>query len=111
MVKPLTPQEVAKQKQESIPDEVITIVNELLVKHWSNITKQATIKQDEIVSLIVDRLEVEREHVFESGWLDFETIFRSHGWEVTHDQPGYNESYDAYFEFKQPTPSRGGWRD
>lgn len=33
-------------------------------------------------------------------WLNFEEAFRKNGWDVAYDGPGFNESYDAYFQFR-----------
>lgn len=112
MAKPLTPQEVAQQKQDSIPDAVIEVVNALLVKKWNRNNRTATIKQDDIVAAIVAKMGVSNQEVFNQGWLDFEDAFRAQGWKVKYDKPAYCEDYDAFFEFKEiPRQTGGSWRD
>jgi ASC-1-like (ASCH) protein len=35
----------------------------------------------------------------QNHWLDFEDIYRKQGWRVRCDVPGFNESYETYWEF------------
>ena len=39
--------------------------------------------------------------IFSNHWLDVEDIYRKQGWKVVYDSPGYDESYDAYYEFRK----------
>lgn len=41
-----------------------------------------------------------RQEIFDRHWLDFETVYRSAGWDVHFSKPAYNESGDAVFTFK-----------
>lgn len=38
---------------------------------------------------------------FDQGWMDFEPIYEAQGWKVQYDKPGWDETYDAFFEFKE----------
>jgi hypothetical protein len=98
-IKPLRPDEILSNLAKTTPPVVITAVNNMLTKHFKG--GSVTIKQDEIVSEIL-RLSpnISRHEVFENKWMDFEEVYRQFGWSVTYDKPGYNESYDATFEFK-----------
>ena len=55
---------------------------------------------DEILKCAPEELQVTRSMIFEKHWLDFEDIYRKAGWFVNFDKPAYNETYDAFFEFK-----------
>lgn len=96
-IKPITPTEVASAK---IPDEVIKAFNDLIVAEWDGYS--AVIHQDEICTLVAERLKVKRQTVFANKWLDVEDIFRQAGWKVEYDKPGYNETYEATFTFSKP---------
>lgn len=82
-----------------IPTVVITAVNNLLTKNFRG--GSITIKQKDITSEIMrlDESVIENE-IYANKWMDFEEVYRQYGWSVSYDKPGYNESYDATFEFK-----------
>lgn len=103
-VKPISPEEVATLKTKIIPEEVIEAVNELIASRFSN--GYANFTQKDLVALIKKKF---KEHgkeapsdklIMDEHWLDFEDIYREEGWKVFYDKPGYNESYNATFEFK-----------
>lgn len=96
-VKPLSPSEVAKAKIDAIPDGVIEAFNELIAKGFDG--KTATVRQDAAVKLICKKMKVRSDKVFENDWLDVEPYFRRVGWTVNYDKPGYNENYEATYEF------------
>lgn len=101
-VQPITPQEVVDKKLESIPDEVILAFNGLIAKKFNG--SSATIKQNEAINAILTLTEDERigrQEIFDNHWLDVEDIYRKIGWDVEFDNPGYNESYEAFFVFKK----------
>ncbi len=102
MVKPLNPREVQSLNQrfrtERIPDEVIEIFNEMIVKEWNG--RDATIRQDDIVAAVVEKLGLESDRpVFDNHWLDVEELFRKEGWKVEYDRPAYCETFPATFKF------------
>jgi hypothetical protein len=102
MAGPITPDEVVDLKRRSaIPGMVFDAFNELIAKHWNG--HAATVKQDEIVELILKKYShstsVTRRSVFADHWLDIETVYEAAGWKVVYDKPGYNESGASFFEF------------
>lgn len=101
--RPITPDEVADAKQASFPDEVFQAFNGLIAEKFSG--GRAVVKQDDVVERIVSKLDCTRQEVFNKGWLNVEEAYRKAGWIVEYDKPGYNETYDAFFTFKQ---RRGG---
>lgn len=98
MNKAISPQEVTALKADHIPDEVFDAWNSIISKNWNgNISK---FKLKELVDTIkVATGKTSHEEIKKEGWLDLEPIYRAKGWKVSYDQPGYDESYDAFFEF------------
>ena len=92
MVKPITPSEVSSGK--CIPDEVVEAFNELIVECGG------CVRQVDAVARILSKMPgVSRETIFARGWLDIEAMYRKAGWRVVYDKPGYNEDYEANWQF------------
>lgn len=100
-VKPITPAEVLKEMEDSMPSFVFEVVNKLIKeKMFETGHKHCTIKQKDIVKALESHQDVpEGADVYKTGWLNFEPHYRKAGWRVKYDKPGWNENYDAYFEF------------
>lgn len=98
--KPLSPTEVESTKSNTIPDVVITAVNNLLVNKYGE--GFAVLSQRDIVNEIL-RLDenLTRREIFDNNMLDFENVFRRSGWSIVYDKPGYNESYEPFFTFRK----------
>ena len=96
-VRPLSPKEVVEKKINSIPDAVFEVFNELIAKDFNG--AYAIVKQKEVVKRLVEKGLKEKE-IYENHWLDVEDVYWKAGWKVEYDKPAYNESYDAYFEFR-----------
>lgn len=100
MVEPIRPEDIIDYKINLIPDYVIEVVNELLIKNWSY--SSAVIKQNEVVeAIMVKNNSVKRGDIFTNKWLDFEPIFEKAGWKVVYDKPGWNEDYEANWRFSR----------
>jgi len=97
-VRPIKPNEIEGEKERTFPDAVLQSFNELITQKFSN--GSATIKQDDIVALMVQK-GLNKDEIFEKGWLDVEGVYRTAGWKVSYDKPGFNESYPATFEFSR----------
>lgn len=101
MKKPISPSEVMGLKATLIPDEVIEAFNELIAKHASD--GRSNFTKSEAISLILRKLpDCTSAQLHAERWLDVEDIYRSAGWEVKYDRPGYNEDYEARFVFSRP---------
>jgi hypothetical protein len=102
-IKPITPKEVVSKKAAGIPDAVFEAFNELIAEGWDG--SQSVVKQNVVMDRVLSRLNVNsevsftREMVLDRHWLDVEEIYRSAGWNVEYDRPGYNETYGAVFIF------------
>ncbi len=97
-VHPIRPEDVAKEKERSFPDEAISSFNELIVQNYNS--GSAIIKLEDVVALMIKK-GLERADILDKGWLNVEDIYCSSGWIVECDRPGYNESYPATFVFKR----------
>ena len=98
-VKPITPDEARDQIITPIPGGVIAAFNEMIGNNFRN--GEATFTQKEVVSLICINMSVKSQKIYEQKWLDVEGLFEKMGWTVTYDKPGYNETYEATFTFKE----------
>jgi len=108
-VEPLSPADMKKAKDESIPYFVVQAFNLCVTSNWNGAT--AVFSQDEVIAEIV-RLgqatipQLSREIIFAKHWLDVEPIFMNKGWHVSYDKPDLGESGVARFEFR---PKAGSW--
>lgn len=98
-VKPITPRDVADHKQQGLPDHVLETWNRLIAEAFDG--SEARILTKTAAAALRASGNTNR---VPQPWLDIEPIFEKAGWNVTYDQPGYNETYDASFTF---TPRRG----
>lgn len=100
-IKPVSPDNINKNK--IIPDFVVAAANELIQKHWNGNRAQFTLEA--LVKLALEKKPEEDTHTKESLFgehaFDIEPLFRSAGWRVEFDKPGYCESYDAFFFFSK----------
>jgi hypothetical protein len=111
MSKPIRPEEVVGEKRKSIPPIVIDVFNDYIAERWSGFS--SSFKQKEVLAEVLKRMNAVRhdvqftdDEVFKKHWLDVEDIYREAGWDVKYDKPGYNEDYDASFEFCKPKAHR-----
>ncbi len=100
MTKPISPSQVGAAKASVFPSEVVDVFNHLITTYCVN--GSSTFKQVDAIDLIRARLRVSRAKIMSNGWLNIEDLYRSVGWQVTYDKPGYNESYPATFTFSKP---------
>jgi hypothetical protein len=91
-VKPLSPEEARETL--AIPDFVIESINELIQENYDG-RASFTILRKQIIERIASKTQAE----FDNRWLNFEQAFRSVGWEVTRDSPGYDECYETNWRF------------
>jgi hypothetical protein len=102
-MKALSPKEVKEGAMQSIPTEVVSVVNSLLKKHWQD-GEPIRLKQSLITTGILElKPEATRNDVYDKGWLNFEPLFEASGWSVFYDKIGFNEQGESAFVF---TPKR-----
>ncbi len=95
-VKPIKPNQVAETKKTTIPDEVFQAFNELITENFRG--NSATVTQPDAVKRMVDK-GLNRNDIYEKGWLDIEEVYELAGWNVKYDRPGWDETYEPYFVF------------
>ena len=98
-VRPIRPEEIAGEKVKSLPDEVLSSFNELLIQNDRG--GRTIVKQDDVIAIMVNK-GLDQDQIFKNGWLDVEDIYRKEGWKVEYDKPAYNEDYPARFIFSRP---------
>lgn len=98
MTGPIRPDEVAEEKQLHIPDVVFDAFNAEIALHY--VSGRAQVKQKDVIERLVAG-GMSRSEIFENGWLNVEDAYRSAGWNVEYDKPGWNETYNAFFVFKK----------
>lgn len=110
MVRPIRPGEVAVKAQSLLPDFVVEVVNDLIIRAFA---KSGGTKAGDRVHigqyLIVEALKIaagipkeDRLTSDQMAWLNFEEVFRAQGWKIEYDRPGYNEDYEPIFTFTIP---------
>lgn len=99
-MKAISPTEIIGDLENIIPNAIIQAVNELLKKEFRG--HSASIKQKDIVSKAIELdSSLTKTIIDKKRYLDFETIFRAAGWNVSYCKPDYTEShFDAYFTFE-----------
>ena len=102
-VKPITPAQVVQKKGRIFPSQVFEAFNELIARECDD--GYCKITQDDVVALMVKK-GLKKKDIFINNWLDVEGAYRAAGWRVEYDKPGFNEAYDAYFEFTKKRSSR-----
>lgn len=96
--KPIKPSEIVSAKRETIPGQVFAAFNTCIANAFRG--KSAKVLQKDVIAEIMKRMpSVDRNEIFNGGWLDVEDVYRAEGWTVEYDKPGYNESYPATFTF------------
>jgi len=104
-IKPISPDEIQERKAETIPDEIIQAVNELIAMKWNG--SSATIRKDDLLNRYFELTQQEnnqrnRAELYDKHALDIEHVFRQVGWSVSYDQPSYGDSdYEPYWDFKR----------
>jgi hypothetical protein len=108
-IKAVTPAEASKTYEAGahLPEWVIEAFNEVLIKEFTPYRGgggHAHIKQEEAMKAVLQKavdkgIEVTRKQVYDNKWLDVETFYEAAGWKVEYDKPGYNEMYEAFWNF------------
>lgn len=99
MSKPIRPDEVGEAKSTHIPAAVFDAFNVEIALRFAN--GAATVSQNAVIERLVNG-GMTRGEIFDAGWLNVEEAYRSVGWTVKYEKPGFNESGEAIFTFKSP---------
>ncbi|WP_407306564.1 hypothetical protein [Acinetobacter sp.] len=92
-IKPLSPQE-AKENL-AIPDFVIEAVNDLIKENFNGNGSFNLLQKD-----IEERISSKTQATIVPNWISkVQQIYKSEGWNVEYDAPGYCETYKAYLRF------------
>lgn len=96
-IAPISPEEVTRLQAELMPPAIIETFNRTISEKIAN--GRAVIDLDEIVKDLTNQGLDERQ-LFNKGWLNIEELYREAGWEVSYEQPAYNETGRSYFTFQ-----------
>jgi len=99
MIEAITPQQVFEIKRQSIPIEIIAIINDLLIANL-DVNGNCCIKVIDIISEIEKKLKIDADTIIRKKLLDIEFIYSRSGWNVDCIKPTGNENFEAYFSFK-----------
>ena len=101
-VTPISPNEIKINKV--FPDEVISSVNELIVKNAGKYGDCiiSNFKQKDLVELILRKNEnLTFNYLMTYNFLDIEPVFEDCGWKVTYEKPSIGENhFDPFFKFE-----------
>ena len=109
-IKPFSPDDALAQKYADIPDFVIDAINKLLAKTIQG--GYARFTQDEAVDAILANMPEDvkascandherRQYVFSHKLLDFEGLYREHGWTVVVDKQSYGDTSPSSYTFNR----------
>lgn len=106
-MKPISPSDILKLSYNKVPDFIVEVFNDLIVRHFT--ANRASFSQDEAIQYIIaykkdtgDRYhagKLNRQDIFNYGWLNIETLYRAEGWNVTYSKASYNEDANSFFTF------------
>lgn len=99
--RPLSPKEIAALKQQYIPGYVYNAFNLLIARNFNG--RDARVLQEDVVSIIMSKVNVSRAEIIANKWLDVEDVYRKQGWRVTYDKPGYCETGEPFYVFSKPS--------
>lgn len=99
-VKPMSPTEIKQKAIESIPDEMIQAVNELLIENASRGTITIKLKDIEARFRKLSNGKYNSIDIYDKGWMDFESAFRQAGWKVSYESPARDENFESYYRFQ-----------
>lgn len=98
-VKPISPNEAITEQV--FPDAVLESFNELIAQGGSRARgrDRITVHQNKVLARMVSK-GLNREEIFDNGWLDVEGVYRKAGWQVQYDQPAWrDQDFEPYFTF------------
>lgn len=98
MIKPINPNDLSDNQY--IPDEIITIVNNLVRENWDG--KASVVYQNKIVKAYLKlstSIVKTEDDLIDRGFLNFEKIYEDAGWNVKYESPSRDEDFNSYFKF------------
>lgn len=97
-MKPILPNDIKAIQDSKIPDEVIEVFNEFIIREFNG--KYAILNQYQVAEAVSKKLNMTTAEIYNNKWMDIENIFNATGkWKVTYDRPAYFESHDPTYNF------------
>jgi hypothetical protein len=89
----IKPEDIISAKRAALNPVVEKAVDFLIAYKWNGYCSKFTLR--ELKNKIVEM----SGHNATKEMLNFESIYREHGWKVSFDTPGYHESYESSWTF------------
>lgn len=99
MIKPISPDEIPIQKALDLPDKVIECWNSMIARAYSEGSARITLT--DASAELQNLFGKTHSEIRKLGYLDIEDVYRAEGWRVKYDQPGFNETYEAFYVFSK----------
>jgi len=96
---PYSPEQALANKVNVLPPEVFWIVNRLLAERYDG--EKATFSWDEVAQRLKEAC---KDVPFNRYWLNFETVYRGHGWDTVYTPP--RDDAGGYWTFTTPPTTR-----
>jgi len=105
-VKPLTPDEILKQKNDYIHPDIIAAVNNLLIKEYDGSYTKILMKEIEKefkrINISSGEKKINVSEAHKLNYFDFEKVFENKGWDVDYEQTCQSETYfEPYYTFSK----------
>lgn len=97
-VKPIRPDEVARQQQEDFPDIVFEVFNKLIARKFNK--SSSKVLQEDVIRLLAKQ-GIDRKEILEEGWLNIDAAYEEAGWAVEYKKPSCNETGEPCFIFRR----------
>lgn len=98
-MKPIRPEEIIDQLETIIPPIVIEAVNNMLKSKYRGNGPIKVLQKDIVEEIIRLDNTITSNKIFDNKWMDFEEIYKKHGWKIDYEKPHYTETFEAYFTF------------
>ena len=101
-MKPISPDELMP----TIPEFVINCINNLIRQKFNYFSKEAVIGQDVLIDDVISAAKkcgeyTDSNHIFSTGWLHFEDMYRAVGWTVRNSWNASSEKMEHVFAKKE----------
>lgn len=91
------PEDMVKQWQQALPDEVVETFNDLLAQNFDG--RFAIVREDDLLAALKEK-GLNAKEVQEQRWLhQTYQLYKEAGWKADHRTPGWDDSFKPYFRF------------
>ena len=103
-ISPLSPERAMEQKLSQLPDEVVEATNIILTENL--VGAYGHVKVREIVALL-GTVDFDTKTIRDKSWVHtLAARFQAEGWKVEVNIPSYDDNFESYISFTDPTRTR-----